>query len=505
VNSRISQFANIAAVAPDRLIAPAHTAAPAGRLTRSSEATPAAVTSIVGEADHRHFRRLLAIVGAIALVLSGLIVWVWLNQGRFADGASAVAVAALGIGTLIVRSRVTPQNLVRAVIATSAVILAMSVSVSLAGNGTSTPAMTSLLAVLIAVPYVDRQTLKRLAIATWFVAASVGLMYGLSVPVGARPSEGLIRFLGVGLNATIALFVIFHLSDRLTGAVQRYRDLVQRVPVGMYRTTPDGRFLDVNPAFATMFGYDRPDGLVDVFASDLYADPTDRARFQDAIEVAGVARAVEFRARRADGRVFWVRDSGQLVRDASGKPIYYEGIVEDVTERKSHELRLEQRASVDGLTGLANRSVLTELLDEVLVDASAGRNVALLFVDLDEFKQVNDRFGHARGDDLLIEAGRRLRVATRDTDVGARLGGDEFAVLLEVPTGPVAATAVARRIVDAFRDPFVVGGSDNVTLGASVGVAIADAPLESGELVRRADSAMYAAKLGDKVALYAAG
>jgi diguanylate cyclase (GGDEF)-like protein/PAS domain S-box-containing protein len=506
VNNRISYFSNVAAAAPDRLIAPAHrpTSSPPTSRTLASDHGPARATSALVEGDHRHFQKLLAIVGFIAVSLSILIVWVWLHQHRFADGAAAVAVAALGVGTLIVRSRVTPVNLSRAVVATSAAILILAVTVSVAGNGTSTPAMTSLLAVLIAVPYVDRQTLKRLAVATWFVAAFVGLVYGLAVPLGARPSEGLIRCVGVTLNSTIALFVIFHLSDRLIGAVQRYRDLVQRVPVGMYRTTPEGRFLDVNPAFATMFGFDGPEAMVDVGADTLYAEPADRQRFQDAVETAGVARWVEFRARRADGRLFWVRDSSQLVRDASGKPIYYEGIVEDVTERKGHELRLEHRASVDGLTGLANRSVMTELLDEALVEASPGRNVALLFVDLDDFKQVNDKFGHARGDDLLIEAGRRLRVATRDTDVVARFGGDEFAVLLEVPTGPVPATAVARRIVDAFRAPFLIGAAgESVTRGASVGVAIADETVSTSELVHRADSAMYAAKLGDKVALFA--
>ncbi|MEO6350962.1 MAG: diguanylate cyclase [Candidatus Limnocylindrales bacterium] len=501
MNNRISHFSNIAATAPDRLIPPDRLIAPTRTAQPGREHS--GTTAVAIEADYRHFQTLLAIIGSIAVTLSTLLVYVWLNQGRFADGASAVVVAALGSATLLLRHRVTPANVSRAVIVTSAGILCLVLAISASGNGTSTPAMTALLAVLIAVPYVDRQTLKRLAVATWFVAAAVGLIYGLSVPAGGLPSEGLIRFLGVGLNSTIALFVIFHLSDRLNGAAQRYRDLVQRVPVGMYRTTPDGRFLDVNPAFATMFGYVRAGDMVNVAASDLYADVTDRGRFQEAIETAGVARWVEFRARRADGRLFWIRDSAQLVKDASGKPMYYEGIVEDVTERKSDELRLEQRASVDGLTGLANRSVMTELLDEVLVDAGPGRNVALLFVDLDDFKQVNDRFGHARGDDLLIEAGRRLRIATRDSDTVARFGGDEFAVLLEVPTGPVVATAVARRIVDAFRAPFRVG-AESATLGASVGLAIADETLTSAELVRRADSAMYEAKLGDKVALYAA-
>ena len=501
MSTRLGYYSNIAAAAPDRLIK--GTTLPSPPAASPPVHMPAPSSAITGHGDDRHLRTLFAIIGLGSLSLAGLLIWIWLQQHRFDHGVAALGVGSLGAGMLIGRRFVTRMNVGRAVVAASSSILVIVVALAAAGNGTSTLAMVALVAVLIAVPYVDRPTLRRLSIAAWIAAAIVGAFFGLAVPEGARPSEAVIRFLGVCLNMSLALFVVFHLSGRLTAAAQRYRDLVQRVPVGIYRTTPEGRFLDANAAFATMFGFTRPEDVVDVPASDLYADPSDRSVFQKAVESAGVARSVELRARRADGRTFWVRDSAQLVRDTAGRPMYYEGIVEDVTERKHQELRLEHRASVDGLTGLANRTVLVELLDDVLAEAAPDSPVALLFVDLDDFTQVNDRFGHAAGDAALVEAGRRLRLATRDRDVVARFGGDEFAVLLEVPTQLPAAKAVGKRIVDAFREPISVG-SDSIVLGASVGVAIAVEPLPSGELTRRADEAMYAAKSGPKVEVFAA-
>jgi diguanylate cyclase (GGDEF)-like protein/PAS domain S-box-containing protein len=446
--------------------------------------------------DARHLRTLLTIVGLVSLGVAAPLIFVWSNQHQLHQMVGALGLGTLGIGVLIGCRYVTRATVGRAAVVACSALLVVVVAIALAGNGTSTLALTSLVALLIAVPYVNRQALRWVAVAAWLAALVVGLSFAMASPTGLSSPDALVRFLGVGLNTTIAIFVIFHLSGRLNAGADRYRDLFQRVPVGMYRTTPDGRFLDANGAFAQMFGIDRPDDLMSIAAADLYADPSDRGRFKETMEAVGVAHSVEFRARRQDGRVFWVRDSAKFVRDAAGRPLYYEGIVEDVTERKQHELRLEQRASVDRLTGLANRAVLTDLLDDAL--ATPARKVALLFVDLDDFKQVNDRFGHATGDELLVEAGRRLTMATRKRDIVCRFGGDEFAVLLDVPTGRVVASTVAKRIVDAFRQPFLVGGEE-VTLGASVGVAIGDPSMSSAELIHRADSAMYEAKSETKV------
>lgn len=451
--------------------------------------------------DYRHLRTLLLIVGVVSLGVAGLASFVWTNQHHVDQLVAAFGLGTMGTGLIVGRRYVTRVTVGRAAVVASSALLAVVVAMAVAGNGTSTLALTSLVALLIAVPYVDRPTLRWLAAAAWLAAVIVGVFFAMASPTGISSPDALIRFLGVGLNTTIAIFVIFHLSGRLSAGADRYRELFQRVPVGMYRTTPDGRFLDVNSAFALMFGFDGPDELMNVPAAELYADPSDRRRFEQTMDTTGVAHWVEFRARRRDGRVLWMRDSAKLVRDDAGLPLYYEGIIEDVTERKQRELRLEQRASVDGLTGLANRLVLTEMLDEALASAARTGGVALLFVDLDDFKQVNDRFGHATGDTLLVEAGRRLTMATRDRDIVCRFGGDEFAVLLEIPTNAVVASAVAQRIVDAFRRPFTVGNTQ-VTLGASVGVAMGESAMSSADLIHRADSAMYAAKSETKVAVF---
>ena len=449
------------------------------------------------DADARHFRTLMYVVAAVELVIALLLAFAFVQHGRLDQLVGSVGLVALAGGMAIAARRVDRRSVGRAVVVIASGILAFSLAVSLAGNVTSTLAMTALVAVLVAVPYVDGRTLRRLSVAAYVTALVVGVNVALAQPpaVDGGPSLSITRFLGVAVNMAIALFVIVHLSGRLNATAQRYRDLFRRVPVGMYRTTPDGRFLDVNGAFAEMFGFDKPEDLTEVPAALLYADPADRVGFRTAVDRAGVVRAIEYRARRPDGTDFWLRDSALLVRDRGGKPLYYEGIVEDVTERKDHELRLKERASLDALTGLANRTVLVESIDDALDLASADEPVTLLFVDLDDFKNVNDAYGHAAGDAALVEASERLRVATRAQDTLARFGGDEFAVLLAAPTGKQAALAVAKRIAAAFAEPFLIhDGPHTAAVGASVGIALATAPMPAAELIRRADAAMYQAK-----------
>jgi diguanylate cyclase (GGDEF)-like protein/PAS domain S-box-containing protein len=173
--------------------------------------------------------------------------------------------------------------------------------------------------------------------------------------------------------------------------------------------------------------------------------------------------------------------------------------VRDVSERKAFEEQLRHRAFHDPLTQLANRALLSDRLQHAL--AREGRfedQVAVLFVDLDEFKAVNDALGHASGDELLVMVARRLRSCLRSADTAARLGGDEFGVLLEGVSDVDEAVAVARRILDAIGEPFSIGGLP-VPLRASVGVALGAAQVVSAdELLRNADIAMYAAKRAGK-------
>jgi diguanylate cyclase (GGDEF)-like protein/PAS domain S-box-containing protein len=209
-------------------------------------------------------------------------------------------------------------------------------------------------------------------------------------------------------------------------------------------------------------------------------------------------RRLDIRMRHRNG--YWL-DVEALANDMSADA-HVEALVltvRDVTERKAFEEQLRHRAFHDPLTQLPNRALLADRLQQAL--SREGRfedQVAVLFVDLDDFKTVNDTLGHGGGDELLVMVARRLRSCLRSADTAARLGGDEFGILLEgVPEGDQA-VAVAQRILDALTEPFSIGGLP-VPLRASVGVAIGAAQSVSGdELLRNADIAMYAAKRAGK-------
>ncbi len=174
------------------------------------------------------------------------------------------------------------------------------------------------------------------------------------------------------------------------------------------------------------------------------------------------------------------------------------GHLEQSVERlRLLERRLHHQAHHDSLTGLANRVMFSEQVAQELLEAADGAQVAVLFIDLDDFKTVNDTLGHAAGDDLLVEAASRITSCLRDGDVAARLGGDEFAILLTGPSAAAGAKATAGRIVDELRRPVTIGFQE-LPVHASVGVAIGNKGDDGSELLRNADTAMYTAKARGK-------
>ena len=204
--------------------------------------------------------------------------------------------------------------------------------------------------------------------------------------------------------------------------------------------------------------------------------------------------AVEMRIRRADDS--WV-DVEAIGDNLLGDP-NVGGIVvtlRDISERKAFEETLTHQAFHDSLTGLANRALFTDRVEHALRRRSSGPHaVAVVFLDLDDFKTVNDSLGHAAGDELLVGVAQRFAACLRPADTTARLGGDEFAVLLEELEGPDAARAAAQRLIDSLGQPFILEGKA-VDVDASAGIAFADAPdIRSEELLRNADIAMYMAK-----------
>jgi diguanylate cyclase (GGDEF)-like protein len=208
----------------------------------------------------------------------------------------------------------------------------------------------------------------------------------------------------------------------------------------------------------------------------------------------------EYRTIGPDGEITWLWDHGRVVeRAADGSAVRILGTHIDITRRKVAEGELERLAHNDPLTGLPNRNRFFLLLEQALqTEKIPGRQLAVLFVDLDYFKQVNDRHGHAFGDRVLLAVADHLRHIVRDGDTVARLGGDEFTVLLEGPTIGERAAKVARRIVHALESPLEIDGL-SVHIGASIGVSIYPEHGGSAEaLMRFADAAMYDAKSGGR-------
>ena len=210
---------------------------------------------------------------------------------------------------------------------------------------------------------------------------------------------------------------------------------------------------------------------------------------------------IEYRIVRPDGEVRWIRDRARLIVDAQGSPLRIDGIITDITERKQAQQQLEHDALHDGLTGLANRTLLMERLRQAIERSQSQpeKRFALLFLDLDGFKVVNDSLGHLVGDQLLIEVARRLKNCRRTGDTIARHGGDEFAILLEELPDVDDAIKVAHRIQQVLKPPLVLDERE-VFVSASIGIAITEqASLYTScdrvaHLLRDADTAMYSAK-----------
>lgn len=204
----------------------------------------------------------------------------------------------------------------------------------------------------------------------------------------------------------------------------------------------------------------------------------------------------EHRLKRHDGEWVWVLCRGIAVRDEEGNATRVAGSMTDITQRKRTEQQLHHDAFHDGLTGLPNRALFTTLLQRTIGRAirSRQRRYAVLFLDLDRFKVVNDSLGHAHGDDLLISMARRLETCVRPGDTVARLGGDEFAVLLDDIVDAGDATRVADRIERELQEPFRLGDHEVFT-SASIGIAFGGPHYaKPEEVIRDADLAMYRAK-----------
>jgi diguanylate cyclase (GGDEF)-like protein/PAS domain S-box-containing protein len=283
----------------------------------------------------------------------------------------------------------------------------------------------------------------------------------------------------------------------LRNAERRYRSLFDNAIEGIFRTSPDGRYLDANPALARIYGFETPQELMNNLSdigAQLYTDSSRRQAFIDTMRRHSVVSGFESQIRRHDGRLIWISENARAVHDDSGRLICYEGTVEDVTELREYKERIERQARLDDLTGLANRSLLRERLQEAVSNASADdTRFALVFVDLDRFKYINDSLGHHAGDELLCVTAARLTACAPPGTTVARVGGDEF-VLLVPGADEAAARTLTRSILRATGEVWHFNGTENRVNG-SVGVALyPDHGRDPESLLKNADAAMYLAK-----------
>jgi diguanylate cyclase (GGDEF)-like protein/PAS domain S-box-containing protein len=299
--------------------------------------------------------------------------------------------------------------------------------------------------------------------------------------------------LGIGMDVTDAR----HVEKLLSESEQRFRTIFASVSDGIFVYDKDsGARIEANQSVCDMFGYTR-DEILNLGYGSLssgippYTDEESQKRFDAAR--AGITQVYEWQNKTKDGRLFFVEATLRTVD--FGDREYVLSTVHDITERKRNEEKILQLARLDSLTSLANRMVFAEALQDRIAEAlRGGKNFAVLYLDLDHFKDVNDTLGHPIGDVLLQLVAKRLQVGIREGDAVARFGGDEFAVMQADIEDPTDTNLLAERLLDNLNQPYVVGGNE-IRSGASIGIAVYGPDATDAEtLLARADVALYRAK-----------
>jgi diguanylate cyclase (GGDEF)-like protein/PAS domain S-box-containing protein len=329
----------------------------------------------------------------------------------------------------------------------------------------------------------------------WLLLAAALAISLLLAVQAAADRRTLLLLLAIG--GVVISLLLFLLTRLLLHSEQRFRAYFERSMVGMATTSLEKGWLEVNDALCRLLGYRRDELMQMTWDQLTHVD--DLAA--DALQIKRVLTgelneyALDKRFMRKDGSIVYAHAAARAVRRVDGRLDYFVLLVEDITEKKKAEEAVWQQANYDGLTGLPNRRLFHDrLAQEMKKVRRAEEGLALLFIDLDHFKEVNDMLGHDAGDLLLAEAACRISACVRDTDTVARLGGDEFAVVLPNLTEVSPAEQVAQAIVQSLVLPFALGG-ESVYVSASIGITLY--PNDAGNietLLKNADQAMYAAK-----------
>jgi len=276
--------------------------------------------------------------------------------------------------------------------------------------------------------------------------------------------------------------------------------IVQNSPVILYRLRGEPSFPLIYISHnITKLGHDPQTLMRSPNWAQTLIDPSDQAKVGDAmariLDKDAEGASIEFRLRTGDGALRWVENRYVPVRDREGRLVEVEGIIIDITERKAAEEKITLLARMDGLTGLANRATFAERVAQAFAASQRGALAfAILYLDLDTFKQVNDTFGHPVGDLLLQHVAQRLKRCTRDSDLVARLGGDEFAILQGEMSEPANAGMLAAKIQSALAVPYLINGNE-INISVSIGIS-PYIPGNTGAdaMLVQADLALYRSK-----------
>ena len=333
----------------------------------------------------------------------------------------------------------------------------------------------------------------------------VGALNVMTTSEGPRLGEDdrrTLELLAVVLGSALSRAAEFEAKRRQVETLARFEATYTSALAGIMTLDTEGEIVDANPALQELMGYDEQE-FAGTRAID-YVHPDDRddllAVYRRRSESESGPSTLEHRILCKDGEVLWVNSSVSFIRDSDGRPAMSVLMVQDISKRKTAEQALlaqaelnEHQARHDALTGLANRTLFAHRIERAL-EAAEGSQVAVMVLDLDRFKEVNDSLGHHAGDDLLKQVARRLSSVLRSSDGVARLGGDEFGVLLPDVSDGAAVTAVVQKLIEAMQEPITVQDLPLV-VEASIGVALfPEDGLDVDTLLRAADVAMYTAK-----------
>jgi diguanylate cyclase (GGDEF)-like protein/PAS domain S-box-containing protein len=333
--------------------------------------------------------------------------------------------------------------------------------------------------------------------------SAAGVLHDIPVevtltPVGdARNGTVLLVVEAQNIAARRAAEAIIETKNRqLAESEARFRALAENTSDLVCLHDPDGDYQYLSPSVRKLLGYE-PHELVGTHPVDR-VHPEDRGLVEDALHAVGTtgmrSQEISFRVRRRGGAYIWFESVITAIVGTDGIVVQLQSSSRDITERKRTEQELVRLAFHDELTGLPNRALLLDRIGQALkVSRRTRQSVAVLFIDLDGFKAVNDTIGHYAGDATLVAVAERLTGMVRPGDTLARLGGDEFVMLCTGVENAQAATTVASRVLHALNQPFTVYGR-TIDLSASIGIALSAGMDEPLRLVENADTAMYEAK-----------